>query len=419
MIYLKMYKKLLIMSLLAFQTINANEIEFLDVKEKKDRSVEISFLLEKVSYVRSYSLTEPSRIVIEIEDSKLASTEPMDFNFPIKKIRSSQEGSISKIIIDLYEYVNWTKPTQIKSENGVVLGLAIKRSKNISKNIRDIIVSIDAGHGGRDPGAVGTNNVLEKDINLLIAKELERTLGDVKGYKPVMIRDDSFVDLNERYLRARREAADISISIHADGFRLSSVKGASVFIWSKEYSSITAENLSKKQLKSKIGEIDEDDFDEDKAQVKYPAKYKSKLDESKKLGNSILSQLKGDPYTKLHKKNVEYADFRVLKSFDTPSVLVEAVFISNPDDAERLKGKPGRRMIARSIFLGIHDYFKENNLSESWFNSNSEYVLYEIQRGDVLSEIAVRFGVSVDAIQEENSLKNSPIYPGQIIKIKI
>ena len=259
-----MYKKLLIISLLAFQTINANEIEFLDVKEKKDRSVEISFLLEKVSYVRSYSLTEPSRIVIEIEDSKLASTEPMDFNFPIKEIRSSQEGSISKIIIELYEYVNWTKPTQIKSENGVVLGLAIKRSKNISKNIRDIIVSIDAGHGGRDHGAVGTNNVLEKDINLLIAKELERTLRDVKGYKPVMIRDDdSFIDLNERYLRARREAADISISIHADGFRLSSVKGASVFIWSKEYSSITAENLSKKQLKSKIGEIDEDDFDED------------------------------------------------------------------------------------------------------------------------------------------------------------
>jgi N-acetylmuramoyl-L-alanine amidase len=100
-------------------------------------------------------------------------------------------------------------------------------------------------------------------------------------------------------------------------------------------------------------------------------------------------------------------------------VLVEAGFISNPDDAERLKGKPGRRMIARSIFLGIHDYFKENELSESWFNSNSKFVLYEIQRGDVLSEIAVRFGVSVDAIQEENSLKNSPIYPGQIIKIKI
>lgn len=420
MIYLKMYKKLLIMSLLAFQAVSANEIEFLEVKEKKDRSVEISFLLEKVSYVRSYSLTEPSRIVIEVEDSELASTEPMDFNFPIKKIRSSQEGSISKITIDLYEYVYWTKPTQIKSENGVVLGLSIKRSKNLSKNIRDIIVSIDAGHGGRDPGAVGTNNVLEKDINLLIAKELERTLRDVKGYKPVMIRnDDSFVDLNERYLRARREAADISISIHADGFRLSSVKGASVFIWSKEYSSITAENLSKKQLKSKIGEIDEEDFDEDKAQVKYPAKYKSKLDESKKLGNSILAQLKEDPYTKLHKKNVEYADFRVLKSFDTPSVLVEAGFISNPDDAERLKGKPGRRMIARSIFLGIHDYFKKNKLSESLFDSNSEYVLYEIQRGDVLSEIAVRFGVSVGAIQKENALKNSPIYPGQIIKIKI
>ena len=86
MIYLKMYKKFLIMSLLAFQTVSANEIEFLEVKEKKDRFVEISFLLEKVSYVRSYSLTEPSRIVIEVEDSELASTGPMNFNFPIKKI---------------------------------------------------------------------------------------------------------------------------------------------------------------------------------------------------------------------------------------------------------------------------------------------------------------------------------------------
>ena len=161
------------------------------------------------------------------------------------------------------------------------------------------------------------------------------------------------------------------------------------------------------------------DFNEDVARALYPEMYKNKISESKALGSKILDQLKRDPFTKIHKKNVEYADFRVLKSIDIPSVLVESGFITNPEDAQRLKGKPGRRMIARSIFLGIHNYFKEKPMANTFMHTDPGHVIYEIQKGDVLSEIAIRFGVTVDELNETNSLGNKSIYPGQLIKINI
>ena len=304
-----------------------------------------------------------------------------------------------------------------------MLKINLKKNKDLANNIRDIIVAIDAGHGGKDPGAVSSNNVLEKDITLLIAKELQRTLRDTEGYQAVLIRgDDSTVSLNDRYQNARKYGADAFISIHADGFRLASVKGASVFIWSDESSSSVARNLSdkeRKRIQAQIKNIKSYDFNEDAARELYPNTYKKKVDQSKMLGSKILDQLKRDPYTKIHKQNVEYADFRVLKSVDIPSVLVESGFITNPEDAKRLKTKAGRRMIARSIFLGIHNYFKETPVSGSILEDYSNYLNYKIQKGDVLSEIAIRFGVTVESIKNINKLGDRPIYPGQIIKINI
>ena len=376
--------------------------------------------------VKSYALDDPSRIVVDVKDSQLKKELDSRQNYPIKKIRASQDGSTSRIVVDLYESVFWKKPWQIEKKDHVLLIFEVKKDKELKRNIRDIIVAIDAGHGGKDPGAVGKLNILEKDITLLIAKELERTLRDTKGYKPVMIRgDDSFVDLNDRYQNARKVGADIFISIHADAFRLSSVKGASVFVWSEEASSITADNLSKKELannpevKAKIGKLDVNDFDEDAARTLYQLVYEAKIENSILLGNKILDKLRLDPYTKLHKKNVEFADFRVLKSIDIPSVLVESGFLSNPEDAARLKGKPGRRMIARSIFLGIHNYFKEKPKPNTFMDPVQTSVEYTIQKGDVISEIAIRFGVKVDEITDLNNLRGKAIYPGQKIKIAI
>ena len=403
--------------------IHSNEISFYEVKDSDDQSTEISFLLDKVSFIKSYSLVDPSRIVIDVYQSDLKSDVQKKYNFPIKQIRASSKEDLTRIVIDLYEYVNWNKPTQEKTDEGILLKIKVKKNKNLKNNIRDIIVAIDAGHGGKDPGAVSSNNVLEKDITLLIAKELQRTLRDTEGYQAVLIRsDDSTVSLNDRYQNARKFGADAFVSIHADGFRLESVKGASVFIWSDKSSSSVARNLSdkeRKRIQAQIKNIKSYDFNEDAARELYPKTYKKKVDQSKMLGLKILDQLKRDPFTKIHKKNVEYADFRVLKSVDIPSVLVESGFITNPEDAKRLKTKAGRRMIARSIFLGIHNYFKETPVSGSILEDYSNYLNYKIQKGDVLSEIAIRFGVTVESIKKINELGDRPIYPGQIIKINI
>jgi len=415
--------KILSFLLLFSSLMHSNEISFYEIKDSDDQSSEISFLLDKVSFIKSYSLVDPSRIVIDVYQSDLKSDVEEKYNYPIKLVRASSKEDLTRIVIDLYEYVNWSKPTQEKTDEGILLKISVKKNKKLKNNIRDIVVAIDAGHGGKDPGAVSSNNVLEKDITLLIAKELERTLRDTEGYEAVLIRnDDSTVSLNDRYQNARKFGADAFISIHADGFRLASVKGASVFIWSEESSSSVARNLSEKERKriqAQIKNIKSYDFNEDAARDLYPNTYKKKVDQSKELGTKILDQLKRDPFTKIHKQNVEYADFRVLKSVDIPSVLVESGFITNPEDAKRLKTKAGRRMIARSIFLGIHNYFKEAPVSGTLLENYQNYLKYEIQKGDVLSEIAIRFGVTVDSINKTNNLENKSIFPGQIIRIEI
>ena len=402
--------------------IRSNEISFNEVTKLDSDTIQISFILEKVSYLKSYSLIEPSRLVIDVYDSRLNKEISEVYNFPVKKIRATSEENLTRIVIDLYEYVKWKKPTQTYTENGVLLNLEIEKAKKLENNIRDIVIAIDAGHGGRDPGAVGSN-VVEKDITLLIARELERTLRDTKGYQAVMIRsNDESVGLNQRYQNARKSGADALISIHADGFRLESVKGASVFVWSNEASSSVARNLSERQRKriqAQIKDIKPYDFNEDEAMTIYPSTYKNKIDQSLILGNKILEQLKRDPFTKIHKKNVEFADFRVLKSVDIPSVLVESGFITNPEDAERLNKKEGRRMIARSIFLGIHNYFKEQPPSGTLLQNNQAYVNYTVQEGDTLLELAIRFGITVESISKTNNLKNNSIFQGQILRIDI
>jgi N-acetylmuramoyl-L-alanine amidase len=409
----------------AFLEAASNKVSFGNISELASGNLRIVFQLEQVALINSYALDDPSRIVIDIKNTELASAINASALSPIKSIRASEVNETVRVVIDLRGSVFWKKPWQVKHNDRVDLILEIKRDKSISKNLRDIIVAIDAGHGGKDPGAVG-KNILEKDVTLLIARELERTLKNTAGYRPVMIRSgDNFVDLNDRYQNARKLGADLFVSIHADAFRLSSVKGASVYVWSEEASSITAENLSKSELsrnpavQSKIGKLDIRDFDEDAARTIFQIAYEAKIENSIILAEKILAQLKRDPFTKMHKPNVEFADFRVLKSIDIPSVLIESGFISNPDDAKRLEGKAGRRMIARSIFLGIHNYFKEKPKPNTFMTAAPKSVEYEIQKGDVISEIAIRFGVTINEIIQWNNLSNKSIYPGQKIKIII
>ena len=402
------------------QVVFSNQLDFVGVGEK-NKSYNLEFSLEKTALIVAQSSNSPYSITLEFKETYLKENFDLKLwqNYPIKNIESSTSENNSIIEIFFHKPVAWQKPQQIKTEDGIKVLLSLDHEKEIKKMTREAIVMIDAGHGGRDPGAIAkSHNVIEKDITLLIANELFRTLEDTDGYKPVLVReDDSFIYLDQRYQKARQNSGDIFVSIHADAFSLPSVKGAAVYIWSDEASSNSAKSLSSKKVSSV--RVDEFDFDEDLARSKYPEIYEKKKGKSLQLGKKVLDQLKRDPYTHLHKKRVEYADFRVLKSLDVPSVLIESGFISNSEDAERLKGKPGRRMIARSLFLGINNYFKEN-LEDDFFIYDAEgYLTYTVQRGDVLSEIAIRFGVPVMDIINTNLIRDEAIFPGQRIKIKI
>ncbi len=400
------------------QMVFSNQLDFVGITEQ-NKTYSLEFSLEKTALIVSQSSNSPFSISLEFKETSMKEDFDLKQNYPIKNIKSSSSENNSIIEIFFYEPISWQKPQQIKTENGIKVLLSLDHNKKIKKMTREAIVVIDAGHGGRDPGAVAkSHNVVEKDITLLIANELFRTLEDTDGYKPVLVRDDdSFIYLDQRYQKIRQYSGDIFISIHADAFSLPSVKGAAIYIWSEEASSNSAKSLSSKKISST--RVDEFDFDEDLARSKYPEIYEKKKNKSLQLGEKILDELMRDPYTHLHKKRVEYADFRVLKSVDAPSVLIESGFISNTEDAERLKGKPGRRMIARSLFLGINNYFKEN-LEDDFFIYDAEgYLTYTVQRGDVLSEIAIRFGVPVMDIINTNLIRDEAIFPGQQIKIKI
>ena len=153
----------------------ANKVSFSNISELESGNLKIVFNLEKIALINSYALDDPSRIVIDLKETSLKEPIKSQPFSPIKLIRASEVGSTVRIVIDLKGSVYWKKPWQVKHKDRIDLILEIKRDKKISKNLRDIIVAIDAGHGGRDPGAVG-KNILEKDVTLLIARELERTL---------------------------------------------------------------------------------------------------------------------------------------------------------------------------------------------------------------------------------------------------
>ena len=167
----------------------ANKVSFSNISELESGNLKIVFNLDKIALINSYALDDPSRIVIDLKETSLKEPIKSQTFSPIRLIRASEVGSTVRIVIDLKGSVYWKKPWQVKHKDRIDLILEIKRDKKISKNLRDIIVAIDAGHGGRDPGAVG-KNILEKDVTLLIARELERTLKNTYGYKPVMIRPD-------------------------------------------------------------------------------------------------------------------------------------------------------------------------------------------------------------------------------------
>ncbi|WP_263081163.1 N-acetylmuramoyl-L-alanine amidase [Endozoicomonas sp. Mp262] len=388
-----------------------------------------------------FSLNNPQRLVIDIKDSRLKTSLtalPLK-NTPIKKVRYGVRNKKDlRIVLDLSQQVSaksfLLKPNATYGHR-LVVDLFDKGKKKpvapapVKKGWRDIVVAIDPGHGGEDPGAIAHGGGYEKHVTLAIAKKLAKLLQKAPGFKPVLIRDaDYYVDLRQRTRIARENKADLFISIHADGFKDSRAHGASVFALSRRgATSETARWLAQKEnMSDQIGGeggISLSDKDDVLAGVLLDLSMTSTLSSSLEVGDKILKNISGINH--LHKKRVEQAAFVVLKSPDIPSILVETGFITNPKESRQLKTRAHQQAMANSIFKGLKTWFERkpppDTLIAKWKREgklNARPGRYVIQAGDTLSEIADRFDISLNSLKKANKISRAnTIRTGQVLVI--
>ena len=226
---------------------------------------------------------------------------------------------------------------------------------------RPIIVAIDPGHGGEDPGAIGKRGTYEKDVTLSIARKLKALIDEDPGMRAMLTRDDDyFVPLRARVQKARRVQADLFISIHADAYREANARGSSVFALSEHgATSAAARWLAQKENESDlIGGVNLDSKDPVLARTLLDLSQTAQINDSLKVGRQVLQGIASQ--NTLHKATVEQAGFAVLKAPDIPSILIETAFISNPDEEKMLRNERYQQRFAEAIAIGVRRYFARN-----------------------------------------------------------
>lgn len=350
-----------------------------------------------------FTLSEPDRIVIDIKHAQLAKpVTGLDFSKgAVGNIRTAmQENGDLRVVLDLKKSVrpkSFALPPNAEYGHRLVVDLAdnvasvpqppiqntqvvppqnsprpvtvqpptqptpVRTIPDASDAGRDIIIAIDAGHGGDDPGAIGSGGTREKDVVLAIALKLAELVRNEKGMRPVLTRDgDYYIGLRRRVDIAREHKADLFISIHADSFKNRTASGSSVFTLSprgasSEYARLLAEKENDSDL---IGGVSLDDKDDVLASVLLDLSQTATMEASSDAGNHVLSQLR--QISPLHKARVEQAGFRVLKAPDLPSMLVETAFISNPSEETKLRNATEQQRFASAILQGLRSYFRKS-----------------------------------------------------------
>ena len=382
-----------------------------------------------------FTLSSPDRLVIDVKNSRFSGSFPTlgDGNPLIAGVRSGQRdnGDLRvvldlnrsvkprsfvlkpnreyghRLVVDLYD--NGASPEPAKPQE-------TKKASEPAR-ARDVIVAIDAGHGGEDPGAKGRRGTYEKDVVLAIARRLKKLIDAEPGMRAVMTRDgDYYLGLRKRMDLARDHRADLFVSIHADAFRDRRVKGSSVFTLSQRgASSEAARWLAERENSADlIGGVKLEDKDDVLASVLLDLSQTATIQASHQAADKVLDRL--ERLGKTHKRSVQQAGFVVLKSPDMPSMLVETAFISNPEEERKLRDRGYQQKLARAIFTGIRDFFQYSPppgtlLAEM---APKEHV---IARGDTLSGIAEQYRVSLNSLRSANRLKNDRIRVGQVLRI--
>lgn len=401
-----------------------------------------------------FTLSAPDRIVIDIEKTKL-STELNGLTgnkSPITQVRTGQrEADELRIVLDLSEQVSpksFTLTPNQKYGHRLVVDLFDKTSsknqppqKAATNSIatpklsslpssakKDIMIAIDAGHGGEDPGAIGPGGIREKDVVLRIAKELQQQINAEKGFRAELVRTgDYFIPLRRRTDIARKKGADLFVSIHADAALRSSAFGASVYALSdsgatSETARWLADSENRSDLIGGAGHVKLDDKDAVLAGVLLDLSMTASLSSSLDVGQKVLNNM--GRITPLFKKRVEQAGFMVLKSPDMPSILVETGFISNPNESRKLSTRSHQQALARSIHSGIRQFFQENPPPGSyvaWLRDSGKLTIgpreHVVSKGESVSLLAQRYQISPAQLRSANKLRTDVLKVGQVLTI--
>ncbi len=415
-------------------------IESVRVRQSPERTRIVFDVSQPVEH-KVFALENPRRLVIDITNAKLnANFSSVDLKgSPIKNMRSAvRESTDLRVVLDLNTAVKprsfVLKPILQYGDRLVVdlytaeqeLTPVVQKADLISRQMRDVVIAIDAGHGGEDPGAIGSSGLFEKDVVLAISKRLANYFTREPGFKALLIREgDYYVGLRKRTQIARDSLVDVFLSVHADAFKTPQAKGASVYAISQRgATSETARWLAEKENRADliggVGGVSLDDKDDLLAGVLLDLSMTASLASSLEMGDEVLKQIK--PINRLHKKQVEQASFAVLKSPDIPSLLIETGYISNPSEEARLKSKVHQDKMAKAIFTGVKNYLQKNPPAGSYLawkkqGGETQLATYRIESGDTLSGIAVKHRVSAESLKEINGLRGDVIRIGQVLRI--
>jgi len=381
-----------------------------------------------------FTLQNPDRLVIDVPAAQASESLLTDRNTGglVKGVRTAvNKDNTLRIVLDLKQSAKprtfSLKPNGQYGHRLVIDLYGAVESKGAGKPavlkktvasrpdaLRDLVIAIDAGHGGDDPGAIGRRGTREKTVVLAIARELAELIRKEPGMRPVMIREgDYYIGLRQRIDKARKHNADLFISIHADGFRDQRAHGSSVFVLSRRGASSEMGRWleAKENAADLAGGVRLDDKDDLLAEVLLDLSQSATIEASHKVASNMLGGLK--QLGKMHKSSVQRAGFVVLKSPDIPSILIETAFISNPQEENKLRDKGHQKKLAQAMLSGIRDYFGDHPPPGTRMVARK----YKVKSGDTLSEIAAVHQVSLATLRGYNDLKSDRLRVGETLRI--
>ena len=399
-----------------------------DIRLSKNSGyVRLVFDLDDIADHSVFTLNGPERVVLDIKNTKMphGMVDRVQANSLIRSIRSGVRNEKDlRVVFDLSESVTprsfLLAPTADTGHRLVIdLHDKSKSAKTREQKKRDVVIAIDAGHGGKDPGATGRAGTHEKIITLQIAKKLEKYINEQRGMRAVLTRkNDRFMRLRDRIQKAREAHADMMISLHADSFPDPRARGSSIYALSVDgASSETARLLAEKENAADLlfGDVDLAVEDQMVKEVLFDLSLTGNIESSLDMGGEILKQIQS--VNRVHKKKVQQAGFAVLKAPNIPSVLLETAFISNPKEEKNLKSSAHQQKVAKAITRGVNKYFARKAPPGTWLAaSNGQYA---VNTGDTLESIAKKHGVKVNDLRSRNAIHSETLLAGQVIEIPV